>query len=150
MAIWLCPGVLEVAMPLNRQPLRVGLMRFGRGSILGSMLVKPFSRVLALLLAAAYIGATMLVIAPSGNDMSSAAIDGMMHEQDGQGDRMPCKGMVPGCVTDLGCIFLISLAAPDLTLVTVTAWSSVAYPGLNRALRGRTIKPALGPPISLA
>jgi hypothetical protein len=58
--------------------------------------------------------------------------------------------MVPGCVTDLGCIFLMSLAAPDLTLVTVTAWSSVTYPGLDQALRGRTIKPALGPPISLA
>jgi hypothetical protein len=142
--------VFEAAMPLNRRWLRVGLLPFGRGSILGSMPVKPFSRILALLLAATYIGATMLVIAPSGSDMSSAAIGGMMHEQDGPGDRMPCKGMVPGCVTDLGCVFLISLAAPDLTLVTVTAWSSVTYPGLDQALHGRTIKPALGPPISLA
>jgi hypothetical protein len=32
-------------------------------------------------------------------------MNGMMHEQDGQGDKMPCKGMLPGCVTDLGCIF---------------------------------------------
>jgi hypothetical protein len=140
----------KAAMPLNTRPLRVGLMPFSRGSILSSMLVKPFSRILALLLAAAYIGAAMLVIAPSGNDMSNAAIDGMTHEQDGPGDRTPCKGMVPGCVTDLGCVFLISLAAPDLTLVTVTAWSSVTYPALDRALRGRTIKPALGPPIPLA
>ena len=137
-------------MPLDRRPLRVGLMPLGRGGILGSMPVKPFSRILALLLAAAYIGATMLVIAPSGNATSSAAIDGMMHEQDGPGDGMPCKGTLPGCVTDLGCVFLISLAAPDLTLVTVTAWSLVTYPGSDQALRGRTIKPALGPPISLA
>ena len=136
-------------MPLNRRSLRVGLMPSSLGSILSSMPVKPFSRILALLLVATYIGATMLVIAPSGSDMSSA-IDGMMHEQDGPGDRMPCKGMVPSCVTDLGCVFLISLAAPDLTLVTVTAWSSVTYPGLDRALHGRTIKPALSPPISLA
>src|SRR5262245_26825505 len=125
-------------MPLNRQPLRFGLMPVGGGSILGSMPVKPFSRILTLLLAAAYIGATMLAIAPSGNDMSSAAIAGMMHEQDGPGDRMPCKGMVPGCVTDLGCVFLVSLAAPGPTLVTVTAWSSVTYPGSDQALRGRT------------
>jgi hypothetical protein len=142
--------VFEAAMPLNRRSLRVGLMPSSLGSILSSMPVKPFSRILALLLVATYIGATMLVIAPSGSDMSSAAIDGMMHEQDGPGDRMPCKGMVPGCVTDLGCVFLISLAAPALTLVTVTAWSSVTYPGLDRALHGRTVKPALGPPISLA
>ena len=54
--------------------------------------------------------------------------------------------MLPGCVTDLGCIFLMSLAAPDLTLVTVTAWSLVTYPGSDQALRGRTIRPALGPP----
>ena len=44
-----------------------------------------------------------------------------------QGDKMPCKGMLPNCVTDIGCIFLVSLPAPDLTLVTMTAWSSVIY-----------------------
>jgi hypothetical protein len=82
--------------------------------------------------------------------MSSSSMNGMMHEQDGQRDKMPCKGMLPGCVTDLGCIFLVSLPAPDPTLVTVTAWSSVIYTGSSELLRGRSIKPALGPPISLA
>ena len=62
---------------------------------------------------------------------------------------MPCKGMA-GCMTELGCIFLVSLPTPDLTLVTMTAWSSVIYDNASEALRGRTIKPALGPPISLA
>ena len=63
---------------------------------------------------------------------------------------MPCKGMLPNCVTDIGCIFLVSLPAPDLTLVALTAWSSVIYNNTSEGLRGRTIKPALGPPISLA
>ncbi len=80
-------------------------MPFSRSSILSSMSVKSLYRILALLFAAAYIGATMLVIAPSGIDTSSGAIDGMMHEQDIPSDRMPCKGMVPGCITDIGCIF---------------------------------------------
>ena len=66
------------------------------------------------------------------------------------GDKMPCKGMLPGCITDLGCIFLVSLPARDLTLVTMTAWLSVIYDTSSDRLRGRTIKPALGPPISHA
>jgi hypothetical protein len=120
------------------------------GTILSSVSVKPLSRILALLVAAAYLGATMLVVAPSGIGTSSAAINEMMHEQDSPGDKMPCKGMLPGCVTDLGCIFLVSLAAPDPTFVTLTVWSLVTYAGSDESMRERTIKPALGPPIPLA
>jgi hypothetical protein len=114
------------------------------------MSVKSLTRILALLVAAAYLGATMLVIVPSGINTSSAAINDRMHEQDSPGDRMPCKGMPPGCVTDLGCIFLVSVPTPDLKLYTTTSWSWVIYDSVSEALRGRTIKPALGPPISLA
>ena len=117
------------------------------------MSVQLLRRILLLLVAAAYIGATILQVAPSyaGNaDMSPAAMGGMTHDHDHPGDKMPCKGKLPGCVSDLGCIFLVSLPTPDLTLVTVTAWSSVSYDNAFQGLRGRTIKPALGPPIFLA
>jgi hypothetical protein len=117
------------------------------------MPVKLLRQILALLIVTAYVGATVFQVAPvfaAGTDMSRSSMNGMVHEQDSPGDKMPCKGMLPGCVTDLGCIFLVSLPAPDLTLATVTAWSSVIYAGSSRSLRGRTIKPALGPPISLA
>ena len=117
------------------------------------MLVELLRRILALLIVTAYVGATMLQAAPSyaaNADMSSSSMNGMMHEHDGQGDKMPCKGMLPGCVTDLGCIFLVSLPAPNVTLFTVTAWLSVIYDNASEALPGRTVKPALGPPISLA
>ena len=53
-------------------------------------------------------------------------------------------------MTDIGCIFLVSLPTPDLNLFTVTTWSSVIYDNASDALGGRTVKPALGPPISLA
>jgi hypothetical protein len=117
------------------------------------MPVKLLRQTLALLIVTAYVGATMFQVAPTyaaNADMSSAAMNGMMHEQDGQGDKMPCKGMLPGCITELGCIFLVSLPSTDLTLVTVTAWSSVIYDNASEGLPGRTIKPALGPPISFA
>src|SRR5689334_4715114 len=117
------------------------------------MPVKLLRRIFALLIVTAYVGATVFQVAPTyaaNADMSPSSMNGMMHEHDSPGDKMPCKGMLPGCVTDLGCIFLVSLPSPDLTLVTVTAWSSVRYDHTSQGLHGRTIKPALGPPIPLA
>jgi hypothetical protein len=128
-------------------------MRFSRSSILIAMSAKPLSRILALLVVAAYIGATMLQAAPTyvaNADMSGSSMNGMTHEQDGPGDKMPCKGMPPNCMTDIGCILLVSVPTPDLNLFTKTSWSSVIYDNASKALRGRTIKPALGPPISPA
>jgi hypothetical protein len=117
------------------------------------MPVKLLRRIFALVIVTAYVGATVFQAAPTyaaNADMSPSSMNSMMHEHDSPGDKMPCKGVLPGCVTDLGCIFLVSPPAPDLTLATVTAWSSVIYSGSSSSLRGRSIKPALGPPISLA
>jgi hypothetical protein len=44
----------------------------------------------------------------------------MMHNQDQPGDKMPCKGMLPNCMTDIGCIFLITLPTRDVDLFTRT------------------------------
>jgi len=122
------------------------------------MLVTLLRRILAVMIVIAYVGATMLQVVPSyaantGTNharMSHIDMGGMTHDHNNPGDKMPCKGMLPGCVTDLGCIFLVSLPPPDVALVTVTAWSSVSYDNRPQGLDGRTIKPALGPPISLA
>src|SRR5689334_12562365 len=109
------------------------------------MSAKRLRQILTLFIVTAYIGATMLQTAPvsaAGIGPHHAAMGGMMHDQQPPGDKMPCKGMLPGCISDLGCIFLVSLAAPDMTVVTVTAWSSVSYDNTSQGLRGRTIKPA--------
>ena len=110
------------------------------------MLVKLLRRTLAFLIVAAYVGAasTGPMVYANTPDVSSS----MMHEHDGQSDTMPCKGMAHGCFSELGCIFLVSMPAADLTLFTTTAWSSVTYPPELQSLHGRSIKPALGPPIS--
>ena len=115
--------------------------------------MKLLRQILTLLIVTAYIGATTLQAVPSyaaAAEMNHAAMGGMMHDQDNPGDKMPCKGMLPGCISDLGCIFLVCLSAPHLTLVGVTAWSSVSYDNALPGLHGRTIKPALGPPIRFA
>ena len=117
------------------------------------MPVKLLRHIVTLLIVTAYIGATTLQAVPgyaAAADMNHAAIGSMMHDRDNPADKTPCKGMLPGCVTDLGCIFLVSLPAPDLTLVGTTAWSSVSYDNASHGLHGRTIKPALGPPIGVA
>jgi hypothetical protein len=115
------------------------------------MPVKLLRQILTLLIVTAYIGATMLPAAPTHAANAGMNHAGMMHDHQNPGDnKMPCKGMLPGCVTDLGCIFLVSLPAPDLTLVGVTAWSSVSYNNSSQGLHGRTVKPALGPPIRAA
>jgi hypothetical protein len=119
------------------------------------MPVKLLRQILALLIVTAYLGATVFQVAPvyaaNADRSSSSSMNGMMHEQAGQGQKMPCKGLLPNCVTDLGCIFLLSLpAAPELNVFTRTAWLSVIYPGSSQLLHGRSIKPALGPPIPLA
>jgi len=107
------------------------------------MAVKLLRGILTLLIVTVYVGATMLRFAPSyasNADMNHAALGGMMQDRDEPSDKTPCKGSLPGCVTDLGCIFLMSLAAPDLTLVTVTVWSLPYAPmggARARAVPGR-------------
>jgi len=108
-------------------------------------------RVLALLILTAYASAVMIQLVPAAHAMSGSMGTGMAHHQEAPTDEMPCKGTVSPCITDLGCIFLVGLPTmPGLTLLTLTAWSSVSYPRSPDALQGRSVKPAIGPPITRA
>jgi hypothetical protein len=122
------------------------------------MPVTLLRRVVTIFIVTAYLGAAVLQVTPSyaasvGMNhaaMRHAQMSGMMQDKDHPSDETPCKGMLPGCIGDLGCILLVSLPGADLTLVTVTDWSSVSYNNAPEGTSGRTIKPALGPPIPLA
>src|SRR5438128_128539 len=108
-------------------------------------------RVLAILILTAYLSAAMGQHVPFAHAMSGDAGTGMAHHQESPTDRMPCKSTPQPCVADLGCVFLIGLPAVlDPTLLTLTAWASVRYPGAPQTLHGLSVKPALGPPISRA
>ena len=106
-------------------------------------------RILSLLIVSAYLGATMLAVMPMAS-AAPAPMSGMTHEQDGSGGKMPCKGMMPGCMTENGCIFMVSLPAPHLTVSTMIGWSLVNYVVADEFLRGRSPPPLLGPPRSRA
>jgi hypothetical protein len=110
------------------------------------MSVPLFRRLIALLIVSAYLGATMVSAATTAAP-AHAVMGGMMANSDMPGDKMPCKGKLDGCITDIGCIFLVSVLSPDLGLVTVSAWSSIIYAGRTNILHGLSLKPALGPPI---
>lgn len=106
-------------------------------------------RVLGFLTVAAYLAATSLapVVYVGTPEISSA----MHHEGGDDGGTMPCsKDMAHGCYAEFGCIFLVGTPAPQFSLLTTTAWSSVTYGHAVGALRGRTLEPALGPPIPQA
>jgi hypothetical protein len=114
------------------------------------MPVRLLRQLFSMLLVAAYLSATVLLTAPVACAAPSE-MSGMMMKQDGMGDQtpMPCKGMKTGCVTELGCVFMVSLPAPDLTVTAAIDWLLVTYTVSSEFLDGRTTKPALGPPRSL-
>ena len=110
-------------------------------------------QIFSMLLVAAYVSATVLTAAPVANAASPAMADGMMMAPDQAGDAMPMpcgKGMRSSCVTDFGCIFMLSLPAAHFGGATRIAWSTITYTIADDFLREHSIKPALCPPISRA
>src|SRR5208283_2219000 len=115
-----------------------------------TMWVRQLRRFFTLLIVSAYLSATILVAMPIANAAAVEMGSGMMHQQDSASHEMPCKGKMPTCMTELGCVFMVSLPAPGLAASTSIVWSPVTYTGSLDPLHGRTIRPALGPPISRA
>lgn len=112
--------------------------------------MRRLRRIFALLIVSTYLSATILAVMPIANAAAAEMGSGMMHQQDGTSHAMPCNGKIPTCMTELGCVFMVSLPAPALAASTSIAWSPVIYSGSLDPLHGRTIRPALGPPIPRA
>ena len=110
-------------------------------------------QIFSVLLVAAYVSATVLTAVPVANASPHGMSDGMMMTTGQAGDAMPMpcsKGMKSSCVSDFGCIFMVSLPAAHFGVATRIAWSAITYTISDDFLRGHSIKPALGPPISRA
>lgn len=138
---------------LTSSALTIGLNPVLGGRILLSMPVRLLRQILSVLLVVAYVSATILAAAP-GASAASHPMPGavkMMMGDAGNTKPMPCsKSMKLDCFNELGCIFMVSLRPADLSVPTAISWSMVTYPALAEFLRGHSIKPALGPPISRA
>ncbi len=109
------------------------------------MPVRLLRRILMILLAGAFFGATTLQVSLGA---TAASPEMTMPDQDnGDGNPVPCKGITLNCLSDLGCIFMISLPAPQLTIASDLAWSPVVYGSPSNASAGHSMAPDLGPPI---
>ena len=121
------------------------------------MPLRLLRQIFSALLALAYVSATIGTVAPAGNAASvraNGAASTMMMPMDNAMDQtmpMPCKSMKPGgCITDAGCIFMVSLPAPHPDLGTPLVWAFVKFPTVTESVPGHSIKPLLGPPITRA
>ena len=117
------------------------------------MPVRLLRQIFSVLLVAAYVSATILTSMPGANAAPAGMADGMMMTTGQAGDAMPMpcsKGMKSRCVTDFGCIFMVSLPAAHFGVATRIEWSAITYTMADDFLREHSIKPALGPPISRA
>jgi hypothetical protein len=67
----------------------------------------------------------------------------------GNGHTMPCKGMDPECVKQMGCLGTPSLPPRLGSSFVPFAYGKVGYWAPAILLDGRSIKPDLFPPIGL-
>ena len=62
--------------------------------------------------------------------------------------RMPCKGITPDCIKQMGCIGFPTLPSTD-GLSTQVAYTPLRYCLMQHRLTGIAPKPALFPPIAI-
>jgi hypothetical protein len=61
----------------------------------------------------------------------------------------PCKGTMPGCADMLGCGITAGLPARVTAKAHKLTWTSAVYRAIADAREGLSVKPDLGPPITI-
>src|SRR5690348_4275126 len=108
------------------------------------MPLRLLRQVFSVLLVVAYVSATIVAVAPAAKATPGNAMAGMIMAAGqmggGMGD-MPCKskGMKSSCVTDTGCIFMVSLPAPHLVIGIPLAWVFVNFSIAAASVPGHSI-----------
>lgn len=121
------------------------------------MLGAALHRLVVLFTAIAFIGGMTLQLMPPREALAAsdaAAPDcpymaAMQGKDVGTAPAMPRKGMDPECVKQMKCLGTANLPLPQLTPPAVFAYSKVTYWLPASFPSGRSIKPALLPPIGL-
>jgi len=118
------------------------------------MPVRLLRKIISVFVVAAYMSAAIGTVVPGANAAPHTMNGGGIMMNMGKADEpmpMPCsKGMKSGCITDLGCIFLVSLPLVQSAIMTTTEWSMIVYAADPVFLHEHSIKPLLDPPISRA
>jgi hypothetical protein len=125
------------------------------------MVLRLARLVIAAITICAFLGAGLIQNMPSAqaDAASMAAADMTMVADQGDGTApmpchgtqkpTPCKDQVPGCMTDLGCLFVVGIPVTPARAVVSPAWSRVAYWQSASLAEGVSPEPYLGPPIRL-
>ncbi len=112
------------------------------------MPVRLLRQIFSVLLVVVYVSATIITVAPVANAAPQGMSGGMtMKTGDASGKMpMPCsKNMKPGCVTELGCMFMVSLPVANPGIATVIGWSTVTYTVSAEFLPENSIQPGSRP-----
>ena len=120
------------------------------------MLGAVLHRLVVLFTAIAFVGGMSLQLMPPKEALASshaAAPDcphmAAMQAKTGSAPAMPCKGIDPECVKQMGCLGTANLPLPEPAPPVVLAYHKVAWWLPVSSPSSRSIKPALLPPIGL-
>lgn len=113
--------------------------------------------VIAVITICAFLGAGLALNLPLSAKAALAGMTMMADEVGSSGAAMPChetsappcNDQVPGCMTDLGCIFAMVLPPPATRTVEHSAWGSICYWIETGLSEGVSPEPIIGPPIRL-
>jgi hypothetical protein len=132
--------------------IRSRLRTLGLGPRFDAMIRARRHNYFMLLLAALFMSATILqgmsaVAVASEAPMSMAQ---MAASADDMGTMKPCRDVGMTCFADAGCLWTMAVPTVLPVIEHPSSWSVLAYWPLEISLGGRSIEPALAPPITLA
>jgi hypothetical protein len=113
--------------------------------------------VIAVVTICAFLGAGLVQNLPVSAKAASAGMSMMADEAGDSGASMPChetpappcNDQVPGCMTDLGCVFTVALPALPTRTAERVVWDRVTYWTVIGLSEGISPEPTIGPPIRL-
>jgi hypothetical protein len=67
----------------------------------------------------------------------------------GAADEMPCKGAIPVCGDNLGCVVVVDLPQRPQAAPVAVRWTEIVWSLVQRSLAGVMVSPELQPPIAI-